>query len=273
MSKKLIFLDIDGTLTMPGSNVPPQSALDAIRAAQKKGHKVFLCSGRNLGMLSPLLQYGFDGVVASAGGYVEYGGKVIYDHPMTDAQRDTAMALFQQGKVFRTIEAKDATYCDEDRSLLPVSGNNSEYLRWRAALEKNLGIQPLGNYDGRPIYKMGFLCRKIEQVAAARAALEDAFHFCILSGPEEESVNGELISHAFDKGKGIQRVCEYLGAEIRDTYGFGDSMNDLEMIQTAGTGVVMENGSEALKAYADYICPSVEADGLAQAFQKLGLIS
>ena len=42
---KLIFLDIDGTLTTPGSNEPPQSALDAIKAAQKKGHKVFLCSG------------------------------------------------------------------------------------------------------------------------------------------------------------------------------------------------------------------------------------
>ena len=61
---KLIFLDIDGTLTTPGSNEPPQSALDAIKAAQKKGHKVFLCSGRNPGMLSPLLKFGFDGVVA-----------------------------------------------------------------------------------------------------------------------------------------------------------------------------------------------------------------
>ena len=56
MSPKLIFLDIDGTLTMPGSNEPPQSALDAIRAAQKKGNLVFLCSGRNPGMLEPLLK-------------------------------------------------------------------------------------------------------------------------------------------------------------------------------------------------------------------------
>ena len=75
---KLIFLDIDGTLTTPGSNEPPQSALDAIKAAQKKGHKVFLCSGRNPGMLSPLLKFGFDGVVASAGGYVTVGDDVIY---------------------------------------------------------------------------------------------------------------------------------------------------------------------------------------------------
>ena len=38
---KLIFVDIDGTLTEAGSNVPPQSALDAIKATQAKGNKVF----------------------------------------------------------------------------------------------------------------------------------------------------------------------------------------------------------------------------------------
>ena len=40
MGKKLIFLDIDGTLTEPGSNYPPESALKAIRGAQAKGHLV-----------------------------------------------------------------------------------------------------------------------------------------------------------------------------------------------------------------------------------------
>ena len=52
MNGKLLFLDIDGTLTEPGYNVPPASALDAIRKAQKNGHKVYLCSGRNKAMLN-----------------------------------------------------------------------------------------------------------------------------------------------------------------------------------------------------------------------------
>ena len=50
MNGKLLFLDIDGTLTEPGYNVPPASALEAIRKAQKNGHKVYLCSGRNKAM-------------------------------------------------------------------------------------------------------------------------------------------------------------------------------------------------------------------------------
>lgn len=53
MERKLIFLDIDGTLTEPGKNVPPASAVEAVRAARTNGHRVVLCSGRNRGMLSP----------------------------------------------------------------------------------------------------------------------------------------------------------------------------------------------------------------------------
>lgn len=34
MNRKLIFLDIDGTLTAPGCNNPPESALEAVRAAR-----------------------------------------------------------------------------------------------------------------------------------------------------------------------------------------------------------------------------------------------
>ena len=70
MNQKLIFLDIDGTLTPAGSNTPPESAMRAVRQAQAKGHKVFLCTGRNPAMLAPVLALGFDGAVAGAGGYV-----------------------------------------------------------------------------------------------------------------------------------------------------------------------------------------------------------
>ena len=90
MKPKAIFLDIDGTLTEPGTNVPPASALEAIRRAQEAGNYVFLCTGRNYAMLSPLLKYGFDGVVASSGGYVVCRDEVIYDSPMTDEERDPA---------------------------------------------------------------------------------------------------------------------------------------------------------------------------------------
>ena len=82
MKQKLIFLDIDGTLLPPGEMLIPQSTVEALHKAHANGHKLFLCTGRNRRMTQPLLDYGFDGAVCSAGGYVFCGDKVLVDLPM-----------------------------------------------------------------------------------------------------------------------------------------------------------------------------------------------
>ena len=273
MNPKLIFLDIDGTLTPAGRNTPPVSALTAIRQAREAGHKVFLCTGRNMDMLAPVLAYGFDGAVASAGGYVVCGDRVLFDCPMTDRQRDTAMRLLKESGVFRTVEAKDATYGDEDLSdfLEQAGEGNSELMRWRRALAEELNIRPMTEYDGRPIYKVVFMCQRPEQLDRAREELEGEFQFVVQDVAAHNCINGELINRKFDKGRGVRCLAEALGVPLEDTVGFGDSMNDLEMIQTVGTSVCMANGSPELKKQSDLICPAVEEDGLAWAFSELHL--
>ena len=270
---KLIFLDIDGTLTEPGHNVPPPSALDAVRAAQQAGNLVFLCSGRNYAMLSPLLQFGFDGFVASAGGYVVCKDKILYDQPMSDAQFQDAMRLLREGGCLVTIETKYGSYCDGGivDLLSRVSNGNSELMRWRKALEQELGIRPLEEYAGDPVYKIIFYCEREEQLAPVRAKMEKAFNFVVQDGFGFGVVNGEIINRAFDKGRGVALVARELGVDIAETVGFGDSMNDLEMIETVGTSVCMANGSETLKQRADIVCPAVTEDGLARAFRELKL--
>ena len=212
---KIIFLDIDGTLTLPGSNVPPESALEAVRLARKNGHKVLLCTGRNPAMMAPVYEYGFDGAVAGAGGYVFVGDKV---------------------------------------------------------LAEQLDIHPISEYDGRPIYKIVFMCTAAEQLEPARKALEDKYNFVVQDVAAHKCLNGELINRKFDKGRGVRIVADFYGADISDTIGFGDSMNDLEMIQTVGTSVCMDNGSPKLKEISDIVCPSVQEDGLYKAFRDLGII-
>lgn len=274
MKQKLIFLDIDGTLTPAGSNTPPKSAMDAIRAAQKNGHKVFLCTGRNPAMLAPVLALGFEGAVAAAGGYVFMGDTVLFDCPMTKQQLDTGMRLLKENGVFRTIEAKDATWGDEDLGdfLAQAGEGNSELVRWRKALAEELNILPMSAYDGRPIYKIVFMCTEAQQLQPARDALEADFKFVVQDVAAHHCLNGELINRSFDKGRGVRIVAQACGIPIEDTIGFGDSMNDLEMIETVGTSVCMDNGSPKLKEVSDIVCPAVDADGLAIAFSQLGLI-
>ena len=273
MKTKLIFLDIDGTLTVPGSNVPPESALEAIRAARQRGHKVFLCSGRNPAMLSPLLVYGFDGYVGSGGGIVVCGEKTLFDCPMSDAQRDAGMALLHAEGVFRTVEAKDAAYGDSGMAefLNRTSGGNSELVRWRKALEEDLNIRPMEEYDGRPIYKIVYMCEKEEQLIPARLALEQDFEFLIQEMNGANCLNGEMVNRRFSKGTGVRLVAEALGIGLEDTIGFGDSMNDVAMIEAVGTSVCMGDGSRHLQQLCDIVCPPVTEDGLARAFRDLGL--
>lgn len=274
MNKKLIFVDIDGTLTPAGTNVPPDSAVDAIKKAQSKGHKVFLCTGRNYDMLKPVLKYGFDGMVSCSGGYVTCGSEVLYDCPMSKEQLQTALDSLHRNGVFCTIEGKDGSFGDSNLKdfLDSTEGGNSEIERWRKALSENLGIKPMDQYDGQPIYKVVIMARENSQIDEARSLLEKDFSFVIQDVPAHGCVNGELINRKFDKGRGVRLIAEHLNVRIEDTIGFGDSMNDLEMIETVGVSVCMANGSEKLKEISDIICPSVNEDGLAKAFADLDLV-
>lgn len=276
MQKKIIFLDIDGTLTVLGSNTPPESALRAIRSARGQGHLVFLCTGRNYDMLKPLLSYGFDGVVASAGGYIRCGEQVIYDCPMTQGQQQLVLSTLEENGIFRTVECLDGSYTDDGfkEFLKEHAGENgnSELLRWRKQVEEELNIRSMEEYAGQPVYKVVVMSPDLERLKKAEKKLGQEFLFCIQDEEIHGIVNGELINRKFNKGKAVERVCEYLQIPVEDSIAFGDSMNDKEMMEMAGHSVCMENGSEILKKLADEICPRVEQDGLFQAFSKLGFI-
>ncbi len=276
MKQRIIFLDIDGTLTQPGTNKPPDSAVRAIAQARKEGHLVFLCTGRNYDMLRPLLRYDFDGVIASMGGYIVCQGKVIYDCPMTESQRCRAMEVLEKNKVFRTVECMDGAYTDEGLKEFLRShgaeGNNSELLRWRKQIEKELHILPMEEYKGQPVYKILVMSLSQEQLTEPKQVLENEFFFCMQEKNTDGFINGEIVNRKFDKGKGIRRVCEYLHIPIENSIAFGDSMNDREMIETAGLGICMENAGAGLRKCADDICPSVQNDGIYRAFLKYCLI-
>lgn len=276
MDRKVIFLDIDGTLTEPGSNKPPESAIAAIKQARKKGHLVFLCTGRNYDMLSPLLKYGFDGVVASSGGYIVCQEEVIYNCPMTEEQKQKAMTVLEENGIFRTIECMDGSYTDEGfKEFLrehATEGSNSELLRWREQIEQALNILPMREYQGQPVYKIVIMSPSWEQIIQPKEVLKSDFTFCIQEEYKHGFINGEIINKKFHKGKAVELVCDYLKIPLSDSVAIGDSMNDKEMLETAGLSLCMRNGSEELKRLVDDICPSVQEGGIRYAFLKYHLI-
>lgn len=281
MNQKLIFLDVDGTLLPAGDMLPPESAMKAIRAAQKNGHKVFLCTGRNYRMTQPLLEQGFDGFVCSAGGYVGYGDRILVDLPMTAEQVEGLCTALNAGGVDCTLEARDKTFGGRrlgERFARIFQADdvplNSEAERWRKAMRDGMELRPLSEYAGEPIYKIVFIASSEEELTKARSLYEKDFVFCEYgtSDLEQGFVNGELINRCFNKGTGIKAVCEALCVPLKDTIGFGDSENDAPMTDVVGISVCMGNGSDRLKACCDRVCPAVTEDGIAREFAALGLI-
>lgn len=71
MDKKVVFLDVDGTLCLDDATTVPQSAMDACVEARKNGHKLYLYTGRSKPeIFSHILEIGFDGIIGAVEDFV-----------------------------------------------------------------------------------------------------------------------------------------------------------------------------------------------------------
>jgi Cof subfamily protein (haloacid dehalogenase superfamily) len=77
----------------------------------------------------------------------------------------------------------------------------------------------------------------------------------------------EFANPRISKGTGLAFVAEHLGFPITGTVAFGDGENDIELLGHAGYAVAVENGDEALKARADWLCPGPQEEGVAQVIE------
>lgn len=79
----------------------------------------------------------------------------------------------------------------------------------------------------------------------------------------------EVIDEACSKGEALSWLCDHVGIEQSSSVAFGDSGNDLEMIEAAGIGVAMGNAEEAVKDAADLIAPANDEAGVARVLEDL----
>jgi len=275
--RKLIFLDIDGTFTVPLEK-PTPLAIEAVQRARKNGHKVLICTGRNMPIISQdILKVGFDGVVASAGSHIEVEGKIILDSLLPEETVQECISILHKFGVYCRIEDPYGMYMDWEmeelvRKAVP-NGTNSELMRMKKELETGVGIQPYANYSQMGAYKVCFICMDLQDINKTKPYLEQRFNYVIHPyAPDAVSFNGELIRKGMDKGEGMERVCKYYGASMSDTIAFGDSMNDFQMLSCAGIAVAMGNSCNELKEIADVVCENVEDDGIYFEFKRMKLI-
>ncbi len=64
------------------------------------------------------------------------------------------------------------------------------------------------------------------------------------------------------KGIALSGAAERLGFEAKNVMAFGDSLNDLSMLEASGWSVAVSNGRPELKSLCRDICPSNQEDGV-----------
>ncbi len=276
MGRKLIFLDIDGTL-VSDMKAPSRPVSQAVQRARQNGHKVFLCTGRNMVIIGEeILSVGFDGIIASAGGHVEVEGKVLFDSLLPEQTIQECLSVFHAHRIYCRIESPEGIYTDPQMETLLKEAEpdrtNSELIRMQKEIESGINIQTYDRYPQKGAYKICFTAASLEDIEETKKYLADRFSYAV--HPYRNSshcFNGEIIPWEIDKGKGMEHTCQYFGADMKDTIAFGDSMNDYEMMKSAGISIAMGNACEELKNMADRICESVWDDGIYYEFRRMGL--
>ena len=276
--KKILFLDVDGTITDYDNNVP-ESAKRAIRAARANGHRVYMCTGRSKAENPPeITEISFDGMIGGNGSYVESDGEVVMHQLITAEQcRHIVDWLHSRGLEFY-LESNNGLFASENfreaaRPVLRVYAGrkgapNADTLETDDVIH---GMVYGGELYRDDLNKVSFILSSYQDHLDSIEEFPD-LECRTWGGAGETALFGDMGVKGIDKAHAIQVLLEHLGADISDTVAFGDAKIDIPMFECCGFSVCMGSGGEEAKAAADYVTTDVDDDGLWNAFTHLGLI-
>lgn len=259
--KKAVFFDIDGTLWGQDMHVP-ESAAGAIRLLRRRGNYAFLCSGRSRAAIcaKELFDIGFDGILAGCGTYIEYAGEVVFERKLSAAELAELIGIFEKYEAPVVIEGRHCLYAD-----LAQFQQNAYILLLKQILGERFVplLAKTGDYDANKMtaYLVKGGQSRLQQELGGRYEL--LFH-------TPEII--EVLPKGFSKAGGIEWICGYLHLAREDTYAFGDSVNDVEMLRYAGHGIAMGNATKIAKEAADYVTDELRADGILNGLKHFALI-
>lgn len=257
--KKIVFFDIDGTLYDPSVGVI-ESTKKGIRQLLENGHIPVICTGRTRSMISKeLTELGFLGIIAGAGTYVEYEGKVLH-HSVLKANSDNEfLKLLKDNNIHYMVEGPEYVYYDPTDTSEEYEVVKGVVQSFEASRVKPL---PEGEYD----YNKYVINTKPDDIKNIRPYLEE--HFDLIC--HETFI--ELAQKGYNKAVGISKMIEYLNIKKENTYAFGDSTNDIEMLEFVEYGIAMGNSYPAVLEKAKYKTKSLFEDGIYLGLKEFKLI-
>ncbi|MFM0582102.1 HAD family hydrolase [Streptococcus suis] len=278
--RKIIFLDVDGTLVDYHNRIP-ESAIRAIRQARENGHLVYVCTGRSRAEMQPeLWEIGLDGMIGGNGSYVEHQGQVIMHQLLSeDDSRAIVDWLHECGLEFY-LESNNGLFASENfreraRETLRIYSMNKGKTAEEVADQEVEDVIHGMIFDGQlyrnDLNKVSFVLDSYQDHLDSKQAFPQLVANT-WGGRGESALFGDLGVKDIDKAHAISVLLDHLGASQADTIAFGDAKIDISMLDYCAVGVAMGNGGAEILAMADMITDDVEEDGLYNAFEKLGLL-
>ncbi|OUP09450.1 Cof-type HAD-IIB family hydrolase [Collinsella sp. An2] len=276
--RKIIFLDVDGTI-VTYDNELPESAARAIRQARANGHKVLMCTGRSKGEVSPELEaLGFDGMLGGNGAYVEVEGReVMHQHISAEQCRKIVDWCHERGLAFY-LESNNGLFASENfredghEAVVAYSQGAGAPVPADVTVEDVFPLLQFGCELYRDdVNKVSFVLRSYDDYLDARRDFSD-MKVGTWGGKGEHALFGDFGVRGIDKARAVRVAVDALGADMADTIAMGDAKVDVPMLQACAVGVAMGSGGEEAKAAADYVTTAVDDDGLWNAFEHLGLL-
>ncbi|CUX38552.1 Putative phosphatase YwpJ [Clostridium sp. C105KSO15] len=271
MDIKLIAIDLDGTLLDNKkrlSDVNRQALLQCVQ----KGIWIVPCTGRTVHGIPEEIK-GISGIryaITTNGAVIEdMEEKTVIDTRMLS--REQALELLHLVKAYHVMYDP---YIDRRGITEPRFYEHlTEYglpPELQEMVHKTRDVHPdiieFVEKNHKPVEKVNLFFPEMEERARLRAELEKRQDILVTSSIPN---NLEINAIGATKGEAILRLASYLGIDEKQTMAIGDGENDLSMIQKAGIGVAMKNGSKELLAAADYITSTNEEDGVAFAINRL----
>lgn len=271
---KYLFFDIDGTLVSHGTGLIP-SAKEAIEKSRAKGNKVFISTGRHLASLQEIKALDVDGYIFCNGGGIMIDGEIVSTSPIIhDLCSKTVFQAEERNAAYTLLSSNVAFMNPTEIARLksmqfPFGKDASPQERM-----KRFGAVPFSEYRYEDILKIDIRFDSEEVMDDFITVMDEDLHLAANAGFNFEfgRKSGELTRRGVNKGAAVKRVVELLGGSMEDTFGFGDSNNDLEMIDACHTGIAMGNGLDSVKEIADFVTKDIAEDGIAYAMEHFDLV-
>ena len=276
---KLVFLDADGTLFYHEGYIP-ESAIKACIQAQKNGHKIILCTGRQrIEIFGPMLKIDYDAIIAGSGATIECNHKIIEENTLSKAESQYLSNYLLTNNIPANFESSTKIYATQytkDTMLKMVEeqcvGKSEEEKAKHGLTILTSQITVVDNILDLVYNKVSVIDNGKTPYKKIQQDLSDKYDVIPATFAPLGKESGEITSCHINKATGIDSVVKYFNADIKDTIAIGDGFNDFPMFEKVYFSVAMGNAPQEIKDKADMITTSLNDDGVYHAFKELKLI-